>query len=262
LKALVTGASGFVGGAVARALLARGAQVRVLLRPGSVPNLPEVDEVEIARGDLRDAQAVSAAARGCDAIFHVGALYSFSASANDVLACNVGGTRNAIAAARESGARLVYTSSIATIGGIRDGIVPDEECMPVGPPPGPYKKSKWEAEALVRDEARRGLSAVIVNPTFPVGVGDVTSTSTTSPRATCSRSSAGGTASATSSATRTSPCASCSRSSRRSPAARRRASGCRTRWRSASRTPTRCSKGACSAGFRASRSRASARRGK
>jgi dihydroflavonol-4-reductase len=178
VKALVTGASGFVGGAVARALLARGVEVRVLLRAGSAPNLPDANAVEMVRGDLRDAQAVSAAARGCDAIFHVGALYSFSAPASDVLASNVGGTRNVIAAARESGARLVYTSSIATIGGVRDGIVPDEECTPVGAPPGPYKKSKWEAEALVREEARRGLDVVIVNPTFPIGWGDVKPTPT------------------------------------------------------------------------------------
>ena len=178
MRALVTGASGFVGGAVARALLRRGAEVRVLLRPGSVPNLPESAEVEIARGDLRDAQAVCAAARGRDAIFHVGALYSFAAPASEVLAVNVGGTRNVIAATRARGARLVYTSSIATIGGMRDGILPDELSSPTGPPPGPYKKSKWEAEALVREEAARGLEAVIVNPTFPVGVGDVKPTPT------------------------------------------------------------------------------------
>ena len=178
MRALVTGASGFVGGAVARALLRRGAEVRVLLRPGSVPNLPESAEVEIARGDLRDAQAVFAAARGRDAIFHVAALYSFAAPASEVLAVNVGGTRNVIAATRAAGARLVYTSSIATIGGMRDGVLPDELSTPVGPPPGPYKKSKWEAEALVREEAARGLESVIVNPTFPVGVGDVKPTPT------------------------------------------------------------------------------------
>lgn len=178
MKALVTGASGFVGGAVARALLRQRAEVRVLLRPGSAPNLPEPDAVEIARGDLRDAQAVCDAAFGCDAIFHVGALYSFSAHASEVLAVNVGGTRNVIAAARASGARLVYTSSIATVGGMRDGVLPDELCFPTSPPPGPYKKSKWEAEALVREEAGRGLDAVIVNPTFPVGVGDVKPTPT------------------------------------------------------------------------------------
>jgi len=178
MRALVTGASGFIGGAVARALLGRGADVRVLLRPGSVPNLPEAADVEIVRGDVRDAQAVSAATDACDAVFHVAALYSFAAPANEVLAVNVGGTRNVVAAVRTSGARLVYTSSIATIGGMRDGVLPDELSVPVGPPPGPYKKSKWEAEALVRDEVARGLDAVIVNPTFPVGVGDIKPTPT------------------------------------------------------------------------------------
>jgi dihydroflavonol-4-reductase len=95
-----------------------------------------------------------------------------------VLAVNVGGTRNVIAATRAAAARLVYTSSIATVGGMRDGVLPDELSFPVGPPPGPYKKSKWEAEALVREEVGRGLEAVIVNPTFPVGVGDVKPTPT------------------------------------------------------------------------------------
>ncbi|HYS10581.1 MAG TPA: hopanoid-associated sugar epimerase [Myxococcales bacterium] len=178
MNALVTGASGFIGGAVARALLRHGAQVRVLLRQGAAPNLPEASEVEIARGDLRDAQAVCAAARGCDAVFHVGALYSFAAPENEVLAVNVGGTRNVIAAVRSTGARLIYTSSIATIGGMHNGLLPDERSMPTGPPPGPYKRSKWEAEALVREEAERGLDAVIVNPTFPVGAGDIKPTPT------------------------------------------------------------------------------------
>jgi dihydroflavonol-4-reductase len=178
VRALVTGASGFIGGAVARALLRRGAHVRVLLRAGTAPNGPAPADVEIARGDLRDAQAVSAAVRGCDAIFHVGALYSFTAPLSEARAVNVGGTRNVIEAVRAEGTRLVYTSSIATIGGMHDGVLPDEQCMPVGSPPGPYKQSKWEAEALVREEAQRGLDAVIVNPTFPVGVGDVRPTPT------------------------------------------------------------------------------------
>jgi dihydroflavonol-4-reductase len=179
VKALVTGSSGFIGGAVARALLRRGDRVRVLLRPGSAPNVAEAGELEIARGDLRDAQAVAAAARGCDAVFHVGALYSFASPESEVLAVNVGGTRNVIEAVRASGARLVYTSSVATIGGMHDdGVLPDERSRPSGPPPGPYKRSKWEAEELVRAEARRGLDVVIVNPTFPVGAGDVKPTPT------------------------------------------------------------------------------------
>jgi len=178
LRTLVTGSSGFIGGAVARALLRKGAQVRVLLRPGTVPNLPDASDVEIVRGDLRDAQAVASAARGRDAVFHAGALYSFTAPESEVLAVNVGGTRNVIAAVRSTGARLIYTSSIATVGGMHNGVLPDERCMPSGPPPGPYKRSKWEAEALVREEAQKGLDAVIVNPTFPVGVGDVKPTPT------------------------------------------------------------------------------------
>src|SRR5207237_752280 len=76
------------------------------------------------------------------------------------------------------GARLVYTSSIATVGAMHNGVLPDERSMPDGPAPGPYKESKREAEALVREEAQRGLDAVIVNPTFPVGVGDVKPTPT------------------------------------------------------------------------------------
>jgi dihydroflavonol-4-reductase len=178
LRALVTGASGFIGGAVARALLHRGAHVRVFLRPGATPNVPESSEVEVVRGDLRDAPAVSAAIRGCNAVFHAGALYSFSAPASEVLAVNVGGTRNVVEAVRAEGARLVYTSSIATVAAMHDGVLPDERSMPGGPAPGPYKKSKREAEALVRQAAQRGLDAVIVNPTFPVGAGDVKPTPT------------------------------------------------------------------------------------
>jgi dihydroflavonol-4-reductase len=178
LRALVTGASGFIGGAVARALLNRGAHVRVLLRGGAVPNLPESRDVEIVRGDLRDARSVAAAVAGCDAVFHAGAIYSFSAPESEMLAVNVGGTRNVIEAVRAEGARLVYTSSIATVGAMHNGVLPDERCMPEGPAPGPYKRSKRQAEELVRQAARQGLNAVIVNPTFPVGAGDVKPTPT------------------------------------------------------------------------------------
>jgi dihydroflavonol-4-reductase len=179
VKALVTGASGFIGGAIARHLVERGVDVRVLLRAGSVPNLSEHDRerIEIAAGDLRDADAVHDAARGCEAIFHAGALYSFAADRNDLDAINVGGTRNVLDAARATGARVVHTSSISTIGGMRGGLIPDEDQEPVFAP-GPYKASKWKAERLVRDAAMHGVDAVIVNPTFPVGWGDVKPTPT------------------------------------------------------------------------------------
>ena len=178
MRALVTGASGFIGGAVARALLQKGAHVRVLLRPGAIANVPVQSSVEAAHGDLRDAQSVRAAAEGCTAIFHVGALYSFFADAAELHAVNVEGTRNVLDAARAVGARLVHTSSISTIGGMQGGVIPDERQEASGAAPGPYKESKWAAERLVREAAAGGLDAVIVNPTFPVGWGDVKPTPT------------------------------------------------------------------------------------
>jgi dihydroflavonol-4-reductase len=176
--ALVTGASGFIGGAVAQALLARGVDVRVLLRPGTRPNLADPTAVEVVTGDLLDAQSVRSAAADCAAIFHVGALYSFGADRAQLIATNVGGTRHVLDAARAVGARLVYTSSISTIGGMRNGAIPDESQDAGDIAPGPYKESKWHAERLVRGEVERGLDAVIVNPTFPIGWGDIKPTPT------------------------------------------------------------------------------------
>lgn len=177
MKALVTGASGFIGGAVARALLQRGAEVRALLRPGTVANVSG-RAIETVSGDLRDAEAVRRAADGCDAIFHAGGLYSFFASRDELIACNVDGTRNILDAARATGVRVVHTSSISTIGGVQSpGQIPDENQEAHGAP-GPYKESKLLAEKLVRDEVAKGADAVIVNPTFPVGHGDVKPTPT------------------------------------------------------------------------------------
>lgn len=178
MRALVTGASGFIGGAVARVLLARGAKVRALVRHGAQPNLPDPGSVEVVPGDLRDPGSVRAAAEGCDAIFHVGGLYSFEAGAAELDAVNVGGTRSVLDAAAAVGARVVHTSSISTIGGMKGGVIPDEAQHATGAAPGPYKASKAEAEHLVRDAAARGLDAVIVNPTFPVGWGDIKPTPT------------------------------------------------------------------------------------
>jgi dihydroflavonol-4-reductase len=178
VRALVTGASGFIGGAVARTLLAKGVHVRALLRPGATPNVPEPHAVEAVPVDLRDAASVHAAAEGCTAIFHVGALYSFFAPTAELHATNVGGTRHVVDAARRTGARLVHTSSISTIGGMRDGTIPDERQEATGVAPGPYKETKWQAEQVVREAVKRGLDAVIVNPTFPVGRGDVKPTPT------------------------------------------------------------------------------------
>ncbi len=178
MRALVTGASGFIGGAVAQALVAKGVDVRVLLRAGATPNLPDPGAVERICGDLRDGGSVHMAAAGCDAIFHVGGCYSFLADPAELHAINVGGTQHVLEAARAVGARLVHTSSVSTIGGMRDGVVPDEGQHARGDSPGPYKASKWLAEGLVLDHVKRGLDAVIVNPTFPIGWGDVKPTPT------------------------------------------------------------------------------------
>src|SRR5256885_15232288 len=114
-------------------------------------------------------QAVRQASEGCEAIYHAGAVYSFSQPPAVVLAVNVGGTRNVLEAARATGARLVYTSSIATVGGMRDGKLPDEKSMPEGPPAGPYKQSKREAEALGPEAAPDGVGAGHGHPPSPAG---------------------------------------------------------------------------------------------
>jgi len=173
MRVLVTGASGFIGGAVARALVAHRIEVRVLLRDGAAPNVP-AGSVEIVRGDLLDGDSVLRAAAGCAAVCHAGGLYSFTAAERTLQAVNVDGTRNVIAAARAAGARLVFTSSISTIGGVRRGVIPDES-QHADTIPGPYKQSKWQAEKLVREA---DIDAVIVNPTFPVGWADVKPTPT------------------------------------------------------------------------------------
>jgi dihydroflavonol-4-reductase len=174
MRVLVTGASGFIGGAVARALLAKRMNVRVLLRPGASANVPDESAVEIVRGDLLDGESVLRAATGCAAICHAGGVYSFTAPEPLLRAVNIDGTRNVIAAARETDARLVFTSSISTIGGMKRGVIPDER-QHAEAIPGPYKQSKLHAEQLVREA---GIDAVIVNPTFPVGWADVKPTPT------------------------------------------------------------------------------------
>ena len=180
-RALVTGASGFVGAAVARALLRHGWRVRVLVRGGSVrTNLQDLP-VEIAVGDLTVAASLQAAAAGCDALFHVAADYRLGApDPSELYRTNVEGTRNLLHAATGAGVKkIVYTSSVATMG-IRPDRVPGDETTPVtlAAMIGHYKRSKFLAEQVVLEAAAAGAPAVIVNPSTPVGPGDVKPTPT------------------------------------------------------------------------------------
>src|SRR5580700_7827060 len=179
---LVTGATGFVGAAVARALLREpGQRVRVLARPQSNRRNLEGLDVEVAEGALEDAASLAAAVAGCRYLFHVAADYRlWVPDAAAMFRANVDGTRDLMLAALAAGVeRIVYTSSVATLGLVSGGVA--DEATPSGDADmvGPYKRSKFIAERVVRElVAERGLPAVIVNPSTPVGPGDVRPTPT------------------------------------------------------------------------------------
>ena len=179
---LVTGASGFVGSAVAKVLLKAGHQVRVLVRPtSSRVNLAD-PRLEIVTGDLLDAASIERAMTNVRFVFHVAADYRLWArNPDDIVHTNVEGTRLVMEGALRAGVeRMVYTSSVATLKPQPDGSLSDET-FPVDPKLalGGYKYSKVAAERLVESMiAEKGLPAVIVNPSTPIGPGDVRPTPT------------------------------------------------------------------------------------
>ncbi len=175
VKALVTGATGFIGGNLMAELLSRGYQVRALVRDCKDGRGLEAVGAEVARGDLRDRDSLERALEGCDLLFHVAASYSFwTPDPKQVYEVNVGGTEKLMEAAMAKGVRrVVYTSTESTVGIVRKGCLGTEARMSeLGQLSGHYKKSKLLAEKLVQKMCTEGLPAVVVNPTTPVGPGD------------------------------------------------------------------------------------------
>jgi dihydroflavonol-4-reductase len=182
LKVFVTGATGFIGGNLVRALLSRGYAVKCLVRNGSnVKNIQGL-EVELVRGDLRDAELdLDTALRGCEGLFHAAALYSFwTPDASAVIASNVQGTKRILEAALRAGVgKVVYTSTESTIGVPEAGMGTEESVIDEGQLHGTYKVSKLRAEAVVLGMWRdHRVPVVVVNPTMPIGAFDVKPTPT------------------------------------------------------------------------------------
>ena len=178
---LVTGASGFIGSAVVRALLHDGYRVRALCEPGrdddNLTGLP----IERIDGDVRDPATLDEAVRDVSTVFHLAAVYRFwAADPNLFYDVNIGGTLNVIRAVRDAGCRrLVYTSTVGTIGtaepgrpATEDTLVHFEHLF------GHYKRSKYLAEHEVLRAGAAGVPVVLVHPTFPVGEGDTAPTPT------------------------------------------------------------------------------------
>jgi dihydroflavonol-4-reductase len=178
---LVTGATGFIGAALTRRLLAEGATVRVLVRASADHRLIRDLPVEIAVGDLQDPRSLEAAVAGCEGLFHLAADYRlWVRDRAELYRTNVEGTRALMRAAGEAGLRrIVYTSSVATLGLCPDGSDADET-TPVGLPDmvGHYKRSKYLAEQAVAEMAMAGLPVVVVNPSAPIGPRDIRPTPT------------------------------------------------------------------------------------
>ncbi len=181
MKALVTGATGFIGSSLVKELLARGYLVKVLVRSDSTRRNIDGLGVERAVGDLRDRETLDRALKGCDVLFHVAAAYSFwTPNPKQIYETNVGGTEKLLSAALERGVqKVVYTSTESTVGIPRNGGVGNEGLVSRADQlSGHYKKSKLEAEKVALRICMEGLPLVVVNPTTPMGPGDVRPTPT------------------------------------------------------------------------------------
>jgi dihydroflavonol-4-reductase len=181
MLAFVTGATGFLGSHVARALAAQGAGLRLLVRANS--NTKNIDDLQADRviGDLRDAASLEKGMAGCDVVFHVAADYRlWVRDPNEMYRSNVEGTRAILEAARKNKVRrVVYTSSVATMGFTTNGEPADENSpVSLNNMIGPYKRSKFMAEQVAIEAVRAGQEIVVVNPTTPIGERDIKPTPT------------------------------------------------------------------------------------
>lgn len=180
MKVLVTGATGFIGSNLARMLWRDGYQVRALVRPGS--NTVAIDDtgIEPLPGDILDRKSVARAAQGCHALFHCAAAYTFwSPDPTLVYRTNVEGTTTVLDAAGDAGvSKIVYTSTVSTIGFASGGPGNEDTPLNIKNLAGTYKRSKYQAEQVALDKAAQGLPVVVVNPTAPVGPWDVKPTPT------------------------------------------------------------------------------------
>jgi dihydroflavonol-4-reductase len=177
----VTGATGFVGSHVVRHLLLRGDRVRLLARNSSRKSNVEAFGCEIAIGDLKDMPSLLRCVQGCRRVYHVAADYRLWAkNPQEIYDNNVGGTRNLLSACCEAGVeKVVYTSTVGAIGMRKDGLPADEETpVKLDDMIGHYKRSKFMAEQVAHEFASSGLPVVIVNPTTPIGPGDIKPTPT------------------------------------------------------------------------------------
>lgn len=179
---LVTGATGFVGSAVLRRLLAAGRDVRVLVRKGSNRSNLAGFDVEVVEADLTRPETLAPAVAGCEGVFHVAADYRlWTRDPAAMFRANVDGSVALVRAAQQAGAnRIVYTSSVAVLGLNADGS-PADETTPVGFADmiGPYKQSKFRAEeAVMRLVREEGAPVVVVNPSTPIGPRDIRPTPT------------------------------------------------------------------------------------
>jgi dihydroflavonol-4-reductase len=180
MKVLVTGATGFIGGNLARELCRRGYQVRALVRPNSSTLTIEDTGIEMVTGDILDQESLGKAVRGCQRVFHCAAVYSFwSPDPRAIYRTNVDGTAAVLETCRRAGVeRVVYTSTVSTIGLVAGGLGTEDTVVDPHHLVGHYKKSKYQAEQVALKMAAQGLPVIVVNPTAPVGPWDVKPTPT------------------------------------------------------------------------------------